>query len=72
MDMTAEDFREARRTLGLTQPQLAAMLGVSVRQVKGMEAEKDALKRRIAPWHARLIAAYLAGYRPADWPLKSG
>lgn len=62
-----ETIREARRKLGLTQSQLAAVLGVDVRTVKGMEADGTGHRPPRATT-ARLLQAYLDGYRPADWP----
>lgn len=60
--MTAADFKQARRSLGLTQTQTAAMFGRTLRQVQNWEAKAvDAMA-------ARLMRAYVAGYRPDDWP----
>lgn len=65
---TATQIVEARRKLGLTQIQLADMLGIGLRQVKRLEGDAPANSGLIQPYAARLLQAYLDGYRPADWP----
>lgn len=62
--MTKEQLAQARATLGLTQRQMAAMLGRKLRNYQQWEAGD----RRIDEAAARLIAAYCDGYRPQDWP----
>lgn len=62
-------IREARQKLGLTQSQLAHLLDTSDHVVRRMEMSPDkASHRDPAPRMVRLIAAYLDGYRPLDWP----
>jgi transcriptional regulator with XRE-family HTH domain len=64
--MGPEDVLRARLKLGLTQAQLAPLLGY------GDAARVSELERGIrAPGAAvaRLLRAYLEGYRPPDWPL---
>jgi len=62
-----EEIRQARKELGLSGEQMAEMLGYGpVRQrVSAIEAG------RVVPHDAvvRLLRAYLAGYRPPDWPV---
>lgn len=68
--MTPEDFRQAQHKLGLSDMQLAAMLGcdpVHVRRMKVRDSELGS-HRPVRPHHARLLQAYLDGYRPSDWP----
>jgi len=61
--VTGAEFSAARNLLGLTQPQLAALFGRKKRQVQYWESKApDELA-------ARYMAALLAGYRPADWPI---
>ena len=66
--MTPKEFQKARQSLGLSAPDLARVLGISparatqtfsdwFRGVKPMDAAR-----------ARLMRAYLDGYRPDDWP----
>lgn len=62
--MTPAALSQARATLGLTQTQMAAMLGRKLRNYQQWEAGH----RRIDEAAARLIAAYTEGYRPQDWP----
>ena len=63
--MSPCEIRAARRSLGLTQAQLAAMLGYArsdrVSEIeRGIEQPSAAVRR--------LLQAYLDGYRPVDWP----
>ncbi|SEU03001.1 helix-turn-helix domain-containing protein [Paracoccus homiensis] len=64
--MTPAEISEARRTLSLTQGQLAAVMGL-----RGPAAisEWESGKRSPDGRSVRLIEAYLAGYRPGDWPI---
>lgn len=62
--MTPAALRQARATLGLTQTQMAAMLGRKLRNYQQWEGDD----RRIDEAAARLLTAYLHGYRPEDWP----
>lgn len=66
--MTPDEFAQARQKLGLRNADLARMLGV---------AESRATKTFYDWRHgfypldaakARLLRAYLDGYRPPDWP----
>lgn len=63
--MTPAAFAEARKSLGLTQAQLAATMGLSAREIL---ARWETGAHAIPPTAARLLQAYLDGYRPADWP----
>lgn len=63
--MTGQQLREARETLGLTQAQLAAVMGMS-RPVTISAAENE--RAQLGAQSERLVRAYLAGYRPDDWP----
>lgn len=65
--MTGDDIRRARGALGLTQAQLAAVMGYSG---KSRIAELEAGTRSPGPAAIRLLRAYGAGYRPPDWPLR--
>ena len=62
--MTPDQLKAARTALALTQGQLAVVIGRTIRNVQQWEGGE----RLIDPSAARLIAAYLAGYRPNDWP----
>jgi DNA-binding transcriptional regulator YiaG len=62
--MTPEEVRRARYKLGLTQAELAAVMGVRTMSVSDWERGT----RIPSSQSVRLIQAYLSGYRPADWP----
>ena len=67
--MTPTEVKEARHSLGLTQAQLGHLLDTDGQTVRRMELDPAASTfRKPAPRMARLIQAYLDGYRPADWP----
>ncbi|MFG6535676.1 helix-turn-helix domain-containing protein [Sulfitobacter sp. 1A16787] len=67
--LTPAALRAARLALDLTQSQLADMLDTDAQSVRRMEMEPGAATARpIPPRAARLVAAYLSGYRPEDWP----
>lgn len=67
--MTSADFKEAREILGLTQAQLGRLLDTDGQSIRRIEMPESAsTHRRPAPRMVRLIQAYLAGYRPNDWP----
>ena len=66
--MTNHEFRAIRQRLGLTQAQLARILGYSgAITVSAMERPTN--PRPISGLLARLMRAYDAGYRPEDWPV---
>jgi transcriptional regulator with XRE-family HTH domain len=65
--MTPLEILRARLTLGLTQAELAPLLGYSdVARVS--ELERGARKPGAAV--VRLLHAYLDGYRPENWPVR--
>ena len=62
-------FKEAREELGLSIYQLAELLETDPRVIRAIEAAPSSSTRREpAPRMVRLMEAYLAGYRPPDWP----
>lgn len=63
--MTPADIKQARQSLGLTQAQLALMLGYAATP-RISELERG--ERVPSACIMRLLRAYLAGYRPDDWP----
>lgn len=65
--MTPAELREARLTLGLTQAQLASVMGYGA-TIRISEIERGV--RGVSEQTARLMRAYLNGYRPDDWPEK--
>jgi len=53
----------------LTMAEVAAMLDTDATVIRRMEMEPDKNSYRSpAPRMVRLMAAYIAGYRPPDWP----
>ena len=60
-----DDYRSARKILGLNQTQMAVALGYSaqsrIAEIENGTSRADAGK-------IKLLRAYLAGYRPEDWP----
>lgn len=63
--MTPVEIKKARLMLGLNQSQMARVLGYGA-QTRISEIEMG--DRTPSESVVRLIAAYLAGYRPSDWP----
>lgn len=74
MTMAAHEFRTIRLTMGLTQKQLAKLLGYANKTTVG-QFEVDPMSpssRPIPPLLERLMRAYEEGYRPKGWPLHLG
>jgi len=67
--MTSEDIRTQRTKLGLTQAQMAKLLGYGA-VARISEIENGTREPSVSV--LRLLAAYTAGYRPDDWPDQSG
>ena len=66
--MTPHQLARARQSLGLTLEQMADMLGYEGAQARSQVHHLETGRREIRPAQRRLVEAYLAGYRPADWP----
>ncbi len=64
--MTPTEFRAHRASLSITQAQLAAVMGYSG-PARISDIERGTRNPSAAA--ARLLRAYVAGYRPDDWPL---
>lgn len=69
--MSPEDFRSAQRALDLSDADLARVLGFDHAQhIRRLKAPADAAHHRpVKDYTARLLRAYLDGYRPPDWPV---
>ena len=67
--MTPDQLARARKRLGLTLYQLASLLGYEGSQARSQVHHLETGRRTIRPAQRRLIEAYVAGYRPPDWPL---
>ena len=69
LNLPTQKIKKARKDLGLTQAQLGKMLECDQSTVKRMEYPSDrSTAKRPARRMMRLLDAYLAGYRPPDWP----
>lgn len=70
--MTPEEIKQARIDLGLTVQQFGAMLDIrSPRAVLAYMAPVTSATHKAPPVRlVRLVRAYMAGYRPNDWPIK--
>jgi len=66
--MTPDQLAQARKRLGLTLSELGDMLGYQGAHRRGMVHDLETGRRLIREPQRRLIEAYLAGYRPGDWP----
>lgn len=65
--MTNKKFRTIRKRLGITQAQLANILGYEMAlSVSALERETN--PRPIPQPIALLMTAYDEGYRPKNWP----
>lgn len=67
--MTPSEIRAARKALGLTQHQLAILLGFASQPLtKNNLSKLECGSKTLDPVRKRLLQAYIDGYRPADWP----
>lgn len=68
--MTPEQFKAARKKLGLSVTEMSLMLGLvsDGTHVRRMEMQPGkSSSRPVNGTTARLVQAYLDGYRPSDW-----
>ena len=66
--MSPQEIRQARVELGLSRSQLAVILDTDTRQIRRLEAEATASKRRT--WAVPLgwlVLVPLGGHWPMDW-----
>lgn len=67
--MSPEELKNTRMSLGLEPAEAAALLETHVSAIQKMEFPETAKQHRKPPARlVRLYRAYLAGYRPEDWP----
>lgn len=67
--MKANEIKQARQELGLTQSELGRLLDTDGQSVRRMEMHESAsTSRKPPPRLVRLLRAYMDGYRPSDWP----
>jgi hypothetical protein len=66
--MTPQQFRSARLALGLTPAEMAAAIGMSLTAVKHMEMTNvhRTTWRAVPEPVAKLVRAYLDGYKPEE------
>lgn len=68
--MTPNQFKEARRRLGLTQSQLGVILDTLPQTIRKWEMGEDCkTARSVNPIAARVMQWMLDGYRPPEWPV---
>lgn len=63
--MTPAEIKQARQSLGLSQIDAARLLGYGS---QSRISEIESGQRNASESVLRLLAAYVAGYRPDDWP----
>lgn len=61
--MTPAELKQARKSLGLTQGQLAALMDIRQATISDWETGKHSPEGPAA----KLMQAYLDGYRPKGW-----
>ena len=68
--MTPAELKQARKTLGLTQAELATALRMggkrSSQTISDWETGRDGASPDATA--CELVRAYLSGYRPSNWP----
>lgn len=67
--MTSEEFKKARRELGLTQSQLGVILDTNPATIRKWEMNGDrSTSRAPNPVASRVMAWLLRGFRPPEFP----
>lgn len=67
--MTPEEFKEARRKLGLTQSQLGHILDTAPQTIRKWEMDDSrSTARSVNPVAAQVMRWMLAGFRPPEFP----
>lgn len=67
--MTSEEFKEARRKLGLTQLELGQILDTAPQTIRKWEMpDTRSTARSVNPVAARVMGWLLSGWRPPEWP----
>jgi cell division protein FtsB len=66
--MNRTELRDAKASLGLTLKAMAILLGYTGEHGNMQIMQMLSGKRTIRDAQARLVRAYLEGYRPKDWP----
>lgn len=66
--MTGAQLKKARERLKLTREQMATLLGYEGKNLAQMVYDLESDRRTVREPQRRLVEAYVAGYRPKDWP----
>jgi len=66
--LTPADLKAIRLALNLSGADFARLLGYQGNGIRQMMHNLESGERPIREPQRRLAEAYLAGYRPADWP----
>jgi transcriptional regulator with XRE-family HTH domain len=67
--LNPDEFKKARKLLGLTQGELAIVLNRDPSTIRRYEMNSDqSTKTRVDPTVARAINWMVAGFRPPEWP----
>ena len=67
--LTPERRRQIRLELGLSQPQMGALLETGAGEVSRIERDPSKSTARPAPArYDQLLRAFASGYRPSGWP----
>lgn len=66
--MTADEFKEARRKLGLSLSELGEILNTDPRTIRKWEALHGNSARNPNPVAAQVMRWMLDGFRPPEWP----
>lgn len=66
--MNGNEIKAAREALGLKNADLAAMLDITPARATQTISDWVTGRQQMDGARARLLRAYLAGYRPDDWP----
>ncbi len=67
--MTSQEFKSARRMLGLSLSELGNILNTDPRTIRKWEADDSAsTSRGPNPVACRAVSWMLAGFRPPQWP----
>ena len=70
--MTADEFKQARCKLGLTQSELGIILDTNPSTIRKWEMSNDrSTSRNPNPVASRVMHWMLDGYRPPEWPVKA-
>ena len=68
--MNNQEFKNARKKLGLSKEQLGLILNTNIRTIQKWEASEDIKNlRQPNPVASVVMGWFLGGFRPPNWPL---